>query len=93
MFNFWLKFLLHKHVYLFYVVFPQSSITDIRLDVPKLNGDNYKIWNERILLQLGCMDIDYAIRKDEPVLLEPALQPNWLFKNAGSDLIVSVSCL
>ncbi|KAL6350255.1 hypothetical protein AAG906_004200 [Vitis piasezkii] len=29
-------------------------------------SNNFKIWKERILLQLGCMDIDYAIRKDEP---------------------------
>ena len=31
-----------------------------------LKGDNYKPWKELILLQLGCMDLDYAIRKDEP---------------------------
>ncbi|RVW80543.1 hypothetical protein CK203_051254 [Vitis vinifera] len=42
------------------------SISDIRCEVPELRRDNFKIWNERILLQLGCMDIDYAIRKDEP---------------------------
>ncbi|KAL6318242.1 hypothetical protein AAG906_035751 [Vitis piasezkii] len=42
------------------------SISDICCEVPKLKGDNFKIWKERILLQLGCMDIDYAIRKDEP---------------------------
>lgn len=29
-------------------------------------GDNFKIWNERILFHLGWMDIDYAIRKDKP---------------------------
>ena len=56
----------------FYVVFSQSGITDIRLDVPDLDDDNYKIWKERILLQLGCMDIDYVIRKDEPILIEPS---------------------
>ncbi|RVW72883.1 hypothetical protein CK203_057191 [Vitis vinifera] len=42
------------------------SISDIRCEVPELRGDNFKIWKERILLQLGCMDKDYAIRKDEP---------------------------
>ncbi|KAL2513387.1 Uncharacterized protein Adt_18987 [Abeliophyllum distichum] len=31
-------------------------------------GDNYKVWKERILLHLGCMDIDYAIRKDKPTI-------------------------
>ena len=42
------------------------SIFDIRCEVPELRGDNFKIWKEKVLLQLGCMDIDYAIRKDEP---------------------------
>ena len=42
------------------------SISDIRCEVPELGGDNFKIWKERILLQLGCMDIDYVIKKDEP---------------------------
>ncbi|RVW59994.1 hypothetical protein CK203_083421 [Vitis vinifera] len=38
------------------------SISDIRCEVPELRGDNFKIWKERILLQLGCMDIDYATK-------------------------------
>ena len=38
----------------------------MHLDIPELRGDNYKIWKERILLYLGYMDIDYAIRKSEP---------------------------
>ncbi|RVW19122.1 Retrovirus-related Pol polyprotein from transposon TNT 1-94 [Vitis vinifera] len=42
------------------------SISDMRCEVPELRGDNFMIWKERILLQLGCMNIDYAIRKDEP---------------------------
>ena len=42
------------------------NFSDNVCDVPILSDDNYKIWKERILLQLGCMDIDYAIRKDEP---------------------------
>ena len=42
------------------------SISDIHCEVPELKGDNFKLWNERVLLQLGCMDIDYAIRKDKP---------------------------
>ena len=51
-----------------YAVYPQISFN---LDVPDLNRENYKIWNERILLQLGSMDIDDAIRKDEPVITKP----------------------
>ena len=46
-------------------MFPQTSIS---LDVPNLDGDNYKVWKERIFFQLECMDIDYAIRKDELIL-------------------------
>ncbi|KAG6492192.1 hypothetical protein ZIOFF_047142 [Zingiber officinale] len=33
------------------------------------NGDNCKIWKERVLLHLGWLDIDYAIRKDEPLAI------------------------
>ena len=47
-----------------------QSISDIRLDVLELNGDNYKVWKERILLHLGCMDIDYDIRKDESIIID-----------------------
>ena len=32
--------------------------------------DKYKVWNERILSHLGCMDINYAIRKDKPCITE-----------------------
>ncbi|XP_074306409.1 uncharacterized protein LOC141641653 [Silene latifolia] len=46
-------------------ILPWSS-TDVKFDIPELNGDNYKVWKERMLLQLGWLDIDYAIRKDEP---------------------------
>ena len=56
----------------FYAVFPQTSFTNIRLDVPDLDSDNYKVWRERILLQLGYTDIDYVIRKDKPILTEPS---------------------
>ena len=44
------------------------NFSDIRCDIPELKGDNYKVWKERILLHLGWMDIDYAIRKDEPTI-------------------------
>uniref|UniRef100_A0A2N9G0L4 Integrase catalytic domain-containing protein n=1 Tax=Fagus sylvatica TaxID=28930 RepID=A0A2N9G0L4_FAGSY len=46
-----------------------ANFSDIRYDIPELKGDNYKIWKERVLLHLGWMDIDYAIRKDEPPAL------------------------
>ncbi|KAF7812734.1 putative RNA-directed DNA polymerase [Senna tora] len=31
-----------------------------------LSGNNYKVWKESILLHLGCLDLDYALRKEEP---------------------------
>ena len=42
------------------------NISDNRVDIPELTSENFKFWKEVILLQLGCMDIDYAIRKPEP---------------------------
>ena len=51
------------------------SFSDIQCDVPELKRDNYKIWKERILLQLGWMDIDYAIRKDEPPAIADESSP------------------
>ena len=51
------------------------SFSDIQCDVPELKGDKYKIWKERILLQLGWMDIDYAIRKDEPPAITDESSP------------------
>ena len=78
----------------FYAVFLQSSITDIRLDIPDLDGDNYKVWKKRILLQLGCMDIDYAITKDEAIITEPntpaqlALHERWERSNRLSVMYI-----
>ncbi|XP_019427200.1 PREDICTED: uncharacterized protein LOC109335521 [Lupinus angustifolius] len=42
------------------------SFSDVKVDVPKLRGDNFKVWKEGVLLHLGWMNIDYAIRKPEP---------------------------
>ena len=49
-----------------YVAIQSVNFSNIRCDIPELKGDNYIVWKERILLHLGWMDIDYAIRKDEP---------------------------
>ena len=53
-----------------YVVLKPTNFSDIKCDISELRDDNYKVWNKRILLYLGCMDIDYAIRKDEPCITE-----------------------
>ena len=46
------------------------NFSDIKCDIPDLRNDNYKVWKERIPLHLGCVDIDYAVRKDEPCITE-----------------------
>ena len=47
-----------------------KNFSNIKYDILELKGDNYKVWNERILLHLGCMDIDYVIRKDKPTITD-----------------------
>ncbi|KAK9667332.1 hypothetical protein RND81_14G248900 [Saponaria officinalis] len=53
-------------------VLSSGNISNIRCDIPELRGDKYKVWKERVLLNLGWMDIDYAIRKDEPASITEA---------------------
>ena len=50
--------------------FQLANYFDIRCDTLELKGDNYKVWKKMILVHLGCMDIDYAIRKDELQITE-----------------------
>ena len=47
----------------------------MHLDIPELRADNYKISKERILLHLGYMDIDYAMRKSEPPKVTEEITP------------------
>ena len=52
-----------------------NSISSISVNVnniPVLNGTNFKKWNEHIIIVLGCMDLDYALRKDHPPNLTSA---------------------
>ena len=57
--------LIIEHVYLTFAVIQPANIYDFKGIIPELRGDNYKVWKERVLLHLGWMDIDYAIRKEE----------------------------
>ncbi|KAL0443938.1 UNVERIFIED_CONTAM: hypothetical protein Slati_2116500, partial [Sesamum latifolium] len=52
------------------------NFSDMKCDIPQLRDDNYKVWKERILFQLGWMDIDYAIRKTEPAPITETSQPD-----------------
>ncbi|CAH9128198.1 unnamed protein product [Cuscuta epithymum] len=53
-----------------------ANVSDMKCDIPELRGDNYKVWKERVLLHLGWMDIDYAIRKDEPPAITATSTPD-----------------
>ena len=55
-----------EHLYFTFVVIQPTNIYDFKCDISELRGDNYKVWKERVLLHLRLMDIDYAIRKEEP---------------------------
>ena len=55
----------NENVLLNFAVNQSINISDIKCDIPELKGGNYKVWRERILLHLGWMNIDYAIRKDK----------------------------
>jgi len=46
--------------------FAVINFSDFKCEIPELNVENYKVWKEQILLYLGLMDINYAIRKNEP---------------------------
>ena len=78
----------------FCAVMQPVNFSNIKCDSPELKGDNYKVWNERILLHLGCMDIDYAIRKDKPTItdtntiVEKALYKQWERSNRLSLMFI-----
>ena len=62
-----------------------------------MKGDNYKVWNDRIFLYLGWMDIDYVIRKDEPPALtttstpvDVALYERWKLFNRLSLMFIKI---
>ena len=78
----------------FCVVMQLANFSNIKYDIPELKGDNYKVWKERILLHLGCMDIDYAIRKDKETIIdtsttaEKALYEQWEQSNRLSLMFI-----
>ena len=41
-----------------------SSISANVNNIPVLNGTNFKIWKEHVIIVLECMDLDYALRED-----------------------------
>ena len=64
-------FLLNGILVSFVIYFAVQSTSIPNFDsfrIPSLNGDNYADWKEKILLTLGCMDLDLALRVDEPMV-------------------------
>ena len=49
-----------------------SSISANVNNILVLNGTNFKKWKEHIIIVLGCMDLDYALREDRPTDLTGA---------------------
>ncbi|RVX07084.1 hypothetical protein CK203_030565 [Vitis vinifera] len=71
-----------------------GNFSNIKCDIPEFKGNNYKVSKKRILLHLGCMDIDYAIRKDKPTITdtntttEKALYEQWERSNHLSMMFI-----
>ena len=51
------------------------GFSGINCDIPELKRDKYKMWKERILLHLGWIDIDYAIKHEEPLVVDDDSEP------------------
>ena len=49
-----------------------SSISANVNNIPVLNCTNFKKWKEHVIIVLGCMDLDYALREDHPLDLTDA---------------------
>ena len=43
-----------------------TSISANLNNIPTLTGSNFAKWKEHVSIVLGCMDLDYALRVDEP---------------------------
>jgi len=69
-----LNFDMSMHFKFVFTIIQPANFSYIHCDILNLKGDNYKVWKERIIFHLGCMEIDYTIRKDKNVqMLIPTL--------------------
>ncbi|XP_062099606.1 uncharacterized protein LOC133805438 [Humulus lupulus] len=44
--------------------------------IPMLNGTNFKNWKGKLLVNLGCMELDYALRQEQPSPLTSESTPD-----------------
>ena len=50
----------------FIIMNSTSSIFENVNNIHVLNSTNFKKWKEHVVIVLGCMDLDYALREDRP---------------------------
>lgn len=58
-------------VLVYFVLYPVSVATATNVSaqvstIPMLSGMNFKVWKETVEIVLGCMDLDLALRSDQP---------------------------
>ena len=61
MFNLWFYFVLYS--------ISAANISANLSTIHVLTGINFKSWKENVMIVLGCMDLDLALRKDQPLAL------------------------
>ncbi|KAI9182811.1 hypothetical protein LWI28_029111 [Acer negundo] len=79
----------------------QASVSIISANInsiPMLNGTNFKDWKENIEIVLGCMDLDLALRSEQPASFTDASSPDdmknfekWDRSNRMSLMIIKYS--
>ncbi|XP_019262607.1 PREDICTED: uncharacterized protein LOC109240417 [Nicotiana attenuata] len=50
-----------------FTAFPTAIFND-NARISMLSGDNYTEWKEKVLLTLGCSDLELVLRVDEPLI-------------------------
>ncbi|KAF7815225.1 Retrovirus-related Pol polyprotein from transposon TNT 1-94 [Senna tora] len=50
-------------------VMPVIGLSAALNGIPVRNRTNFKNWKERIMIVLGCLDLDHAFRLDRPAVL------------------------
>ncbi|XP_034686757.1 keratin, type I cytoskeletal 9-like [Vitis riparia] len=77
-----------------------ASISANVNNIPVLNGTNFKKWKKHVIIVLGCMDLDYALREDRLVDLTSAntakqrdTMEKWELSNRMSLMIMKHSIL
>ncbi|PON88031.1 hypothetical protein TorRG33x02_162330 [Trema orientale] len=61
MFNLWFYFVLYS--------ISAANISANLSTIHVLTGINFKSWKEDVMIVLGCMDLDLALKKDQPAAL------------------------